>query len=1323
MVLSFVAIWEALQSRWVARQVSNLAQSYVEQIFNAEIEFNHLQFNLFPPGAVVKDVVFKVDDNIFKLDAKINSVGIFFNPFDVFHTNFLVDEVVVEDGKFVYRTKVKTKNKQQKRETKNFLDNFSLLKEIPLNKIKMNDVLLDFDHSGALVSTAQIRNMKSFISVNTKVRNINAPGKQKYLSKIDEVSLEANVDRKLISIKKTNVKSGLASVNASGSIENYISKNIKYNLQSEVKLPLNFIHEWVDFRHIGLLEKGVTSLSLKLKGVGKKFNIASSIEVNDFITDFVYGESLSAQVLMNSEKIEFSKLKLIAGEQKLDLVKPFEFYHFKKKKFVEDPIIVKAQNLKTNNFLRYLKNSLSILQGNFSGKVRFDLYSKSFRFQLLNKAKVNHLKLRISDNFSIFDINDVYLKKGNFFINEKSQFLMDLEAEKNDMNLLMTAKIGGDEFKLEMPTSYVNLASFNHVAGMKMQGKGILSFRMFEKNKDLVLKLDSDINDYKLEGYKLDKVKVSSFFYLNKSLIHLNKLSASSAKTVLNAKGKINYETLEVQGQYNIEDMNYRELKKILSPILEKNSLGGNDISGNWNLTGNIAGKAKIKDLIVKGELVTKNNYIFNESIDSIVSDIKLENGVVSSTNLVGRKGPGEVLGRFAYSINDNILNFETKIKNLNIHDFNYYNKLPLSLRSKVGGQIKGTFSDSDLSIESDLKLTESTVFSNLYKDSRLSFKYNKERIYFFVDLFNEKITSEGQYLLNSSQKQSFLNLDIKFDDVKRILALLSGVDVNNSGIQGSLRYRLNTTFDSKARRVLSINSNLYELMLKKDPIDVSYRDDNPEILVQNGDIKRWSTDIRGRNFYFISQGKGKTLKDYETTTHMKIDASIIETLNNIVSKASGSLRGKLILGEKSGKEIYEANLTSNNLSLSSTYLPTSLSDTEMRITYKDGIISVEKMDAKLTSGSVALSGDISLASVIPDINLKYKFTNAGLVILKKSNLTFSGEGRVIGKNFPYTLGGDFYIQKLNIVNEITDFTGGKNKISATDIDFLPGKEATLSNQLFNFNVNMVTREPIYIRNSLADVGFTGNIQLLGGEKDPRITGKLTLAPRENKVTFKNNEFKLRKGDVNFTEVNKPMNPELDFNASTKISEYRVFVSVYGFLENFNLKLSSEPSLAQSDILSLIAFGYTEDLSNELSDAQKESMTRAGVGSIIFDSFKINETLKNEFGLQVNLGTEVSQDEGSYLSGRTSEGGGNVGKVRSATTFEIKKKINDDTSLSLSSTVGASSTQKQSINLNYNLKNNVSVEGVYESKSTDQAETINDDTSFGADFKWRWSFK
>ena len=61
--------------------------------------------------------------------------------------------------------------------------------------------------------------------------------------------------------------------------------------------------------------------------------------------------------------------------------------------------------------------------------------------------------------------------------------------------------------------------------------------------------------------------------------------------------------------------------------------------------------------------------------------------------------------------------------------------------------------------------------------------------------------------------------------------------------------------------------------------------------------------------------------------------------------------------------------------------------------------------------------------------------------------------------------------------------------------------------------------------------------------------------------------------------------------------------------------------------------------------------------------------------------------------------------------------------MSVRSTVGASSTQRQAINLNYNLDNNVSIEGVYESRSVDDQESINTNNSVGADVKWKWSFK
>ena len=63
----------------------------------------------------------------------------------------------------------------------------------------------------------------------------------------------------------------------------------------------------------------------------------------------------------------------------------------------------------------------------------------------------------------------------------------------------------------------------------------------------------------------------------------------------------------------------------------------------------------------------------------------------------------------------------------------------------------------------------------------------------------------------------------------------------------------------------------------------------------------------------------------------------------------------------------------------------------------------------------------------------------------------------------------------------------------------------------------------------------------------------------------------------------------------------------------------------------------------------------AGVGALLFDRFKINETLKKEFGLQVNVGTEISKANQNRINTQTTNQA--VGQVRSATTIEVKKQI------------------------------------------------------------------
>jgi translocation and assembly module TamB len=82
-----------------------------------------------------------------------------------------------------------------------------------------------------------------------------------------------------------------------------------------------------------------------------------------------------------------------------------------------------------------------------------------------------------------------------------------------------------------------------------------------------------------------------------------------------------------------------------------------------------------------------------------------------------------------------------------------------------------------------------------------------------------------------------------------------------------------------------------------------------------------------------------------------------------------------------------------------------------------------------------------------------------------------------------------------------------------------------------------------------------------------------------------------------------------------------------------------------------------------------------------------------------------------------------LGRTRSATKIELKKKLDEALNLSVSSTMGGSIGQRQSMNLTYNLNKKVQLEGVYELRTNAEGEEDIIDNSIGGDLKFRWTFK
>jgi translocation and assembly module TamB len=95
---------------------------------------------------------------------------------------------------------------------------------------------------------------------------------------------------------------------------------------------------------------------------------------------------------------------------------------------------------------------------------------------------------------------------------------------------------------------------------------------------------------------------------------------------------------------------------------------------------------------------------------------------------------------------------------------------------------------------------------------------------------------------------------------------------------------------------------------------------------------------------------------------------------------------------------------------------------------------------------------------------------------------------------------------------------------------------------------------------------------------------------------------------------------------------------------------------------------------------------------------------------------------GRSQEGQFGQGGGAIGRTRSATKIELKKRLDEAVTLSVSSTMGGSIGQRQSMNLNYGVSKNVQLEGVYELKTNQFGQEDIIYNSIGGDIKFRKTF-
>jgi hypothetical protein len=246
------------------------------------------------------------------------------------------------------------------------------------------------------------------------------------------------------------------------------------------------------------------------------------------------------------------------------------------------------------------------------------------------------------------------------------------------------------------------------------------------------------------------------------------------------------------------------------------------------------------------------------------------------------------------------------------------------------------------------------------------------------------------------------------------------------------------------------------------------------------------------------------------------------------------------------------------------------------RLTFRDNALTLDRFGGDIAGGPFTMSGRVTFPKLIePTFDLRFR--SQSVLIARNDTLTVRADAdiRITGPLAAATVAGNVALTDSRFLKNIDLLPIG-----------LPGRPApqppaerpeffSLPSPPFRdwkFDVAIKTKNPVLIRGNLATGEATTDLKLIGTGVHPGLQGVVKMEEVEATLPF--SRLNVTRGLLTFTP-NDPMNPRIDLQGTSVIRDYTVRVYVYGTLLSPEAIFTSEPPLAQEEIISLIATGAT----------------------------------------------------------------------------------------------------------------------------------------------------
>jgi translocation and assembly module TamB len=328
--------------------------------------------------------------------------------------------------------------------------------------------------------------------------------------------------------------------------------------------------------------------------------------------------------------------------------------------------------------------------------------------------------------------------------------------------------------------------------------------------------------------------------------------------------------------------------------------------------------------------------------------------------------------------------------------------------------------------------------------------------------------------------------------------------------------------------------------------------------------------------------------------------------------------------------------------------------------------IAIQSLQGQLAGGDFGVSGEVrlrgfqlhemSITTQLNQVRLRYP---AGFFTVLDADLVISGSSAQQLIAGEARLSRARYRQDFDLVSLLRQFRQRALEPPLT------------AQERLQLDIRVSARDPLRIENRLAKLAVLPDLNVRGSVSRPVVLGRVEI--EKGTADVAGSRFSAISGSLDFLNPTQT-EPFFDIAADTQKSGYQIHVVATGTPQHIDLQLTSEPPLAEPDILTLLTVGAT-------GQALTTGLATVLPGRV---SAFLTGRLAEEIGRGVGGLVGVDRlDIEPVIGGAQRVGGPKV---------TVGKDVSRNLAVTYSTIVG--STQEDTVTMEYRLTDNLSILGV-----------------------------